>query len=78
MLVIGGTLSEAGGPSGAGPRVGPVRLRALSEAECYTRCYGGKPGERITVVKVLSAAERRAVRPQQLRRTRIVREERAA
>ena len=55
-----------------------MRLRALSESECYTRCYGGKPGERITVVKVLSAADRRAVRPQQLRRTRIVREERAA
>ena len=49
-----------------------MRLRALSEAECYTRCYGGKPGERITVVKVLTAGERRVA--QQLRRTRIVRE----
>jgi hypothetical protein len=34
-------------------------LRTLSEAECYTRCYGGKPGERVTVVRVLSRAERR-------------------
>jgi hypothetical protein len=76
MLVIGGTLSEAGCPSGPGPRVRPVRLRPLSEAECYTRCYGGKPGERITVVRVLTVAERRAAH--QLRRTRIVREERAA
>jgi hypothetical protein len=52
-----------------------VRLRALSEAECYTRCYGGKPGERLTVIKVLTARERRT---HQLRRTRVVRAERAA
>jgi hypothetical protein len=38
-----------------------VRLRRLTEAECYTRCYGGKPGERVSVVRILSAAERRAV-----------------
>jgi hypothetical protein len=36
-----------------------VRLRVLSEAECYTRCYGGRPGERISVVRILPAAERR-------------------
>jgi len=53
-----------------------VRLRPLSEAECYTRCYGGKPGERVSVIKVLTAAERRELRA--ARRTRVVREERAA
>jgi hypothetical protein len=39
-----------------------VRLRALSEAECYTRCYGGRPGERPTVVRILSPTERRTPR----------------
>jgi hypothetical protein len=53
-----------------------VRLRALSEAECYTRCYGGKPGERISVIRVLSASERRVVEPR--RRLRIERAEKAA
>jgi len=48
----------------------------MSEAECYTRCYGGKPGERITVVRVLTSAERREL--QARRRVRRVREERAA
>jgi len=27
-----------------------MRLRALSEAECYTRCYGGQRSERVTVL----------------------------
>jgi len=36
-----------------------VRLRALSETECYTRCYGGRRGERVTVVKVVTREERR-------------------
>jgi hypothetical protein len=45
-----------------------VRLRRLTEAECYTRCYGGKPGERVSVIRILSAAERREVLAQ--RRTK--------
>jgi hypothetical protein len=36
-----------------------VRLRVLSEAECYTRCYGGRPGERASVVRIVSRKERR-------------------
>jgi hypothetical protein len=27
-----------------------MRLRTLSEAECYARCYGGLPHERVTVI----------------------------
>jgi hypothetical protein len=53
-----------------------VRLRALSEAECYTRCYGGKPGERISVIRVLTNAERREAASR--RRTRLASQERAA
>ncbi|HZO96278.1 MAG TPA: hypothetical protein VFB42_02805 [Gaiellaceae bacterium] len=37
-----------------------MRLRPLSEAECYTRCYGGRPGERVSVVRVVARAARRA------------------
>ena len=55
---------------------GSVRLRALSEAECYTRCYGGRPGERVSVVKILSSADRREA--QARRRARIERREQAA
>jgi len=36
-----------------------VRLRPLSEAECYTRCYGGRRGERVSLVKIVSRKERR-------------------
>jgi len=53
-----------------------VRLRALSEAECYTRCYGGKPGERVSLIRILTSAERRELRARP--RSRVVREERAA
>jgi hypothetical protein len=31
-----------------------VRLRPLSEAECYARCYGGRSDERVNVVRVLT------------------------
>ena len=27
-----------------------MRLRPLTEAECYARCYGGHASERVTVV----------------------------
>ncbi len=29
-----------------------MRLRTLTEAECYARCYGGHGGERVSVVRV--------------------------
>jgi hypothetical protein len=53
-----------------------VRLRTLSEAECYTRCYGGLRGERVSVVKVLKEEERRE--SEAPRRTRPARVEKAA
>ena len=28
-----------------------MRLRPLSEAECYARCYGGRGDERVSVVR---------------------------
>ncbi|HVW89470.1 MAG TPA: hypothetical protein VHC01_08375 [Gaiellaceae bacterium] len=28
-----------------------MRLRPLSEAECYARCYGGHGDERVSVVR---------------------------
>ncbi|MGZ4291024.1 MAG: hypothetical protein ACXVQQ_00360 [Gaiellaceae bacterium] len=30
-----------------------MRLRPLSEAECYARCYGGHGGERVSIVRLL-------------------------
>jgi hypothetical protein len=53
-----------------------VRLRTLSEAECYARCYGGLRGERVSVVKVLREEDRREREPP--RRTKIARAEKAA
>jgi hypothetical protein len=35
-----------------------VRLRRLSEAECYARCYGRRGGERIVVVRSGPEAEK--------------------
>jgi hypothetical protein len=29
-----------------------MRLRPLTEAECYARCYGGHGNERVTVIRV--------------------------
>ena len=37
---------------------GPMRLRTLSEAECYARCYGGRSDERVNVVRLRRARER--------------------
>jgi hypothetical protein len=31
-----------------------VRLRPLSEAECYARCYGGRSDDRVNVVRVMT------------------------
>jgi hypothetical protein len=38
-----------------------VRLRSLTEAECYARCYGARRDERVSLVHVLPGAERRPV-----------------
>jgi hypothetical protein len=37
-----------------------MRLRALSEAECYARCYGGRSDDSVTV---LHPSDRRSGRP---------------
>ena len=45
-----------------------MRLRTLSEAECYARCYGGHGDERVSVVRVPSRlAVRSSGRGEQLR-----------
>ncbi|MFL5928188.1 MAG: hypothetical protein ACJ77E_14765 [Gaiellaceae bacterium] len=30
-----------------------MRLRTLTEAECYARCYGGRSDDSVTVVRVV-------------------------
>jgi hypothetical protein len=37
-----------------------VRLRALTEAECRARLYGGQSGDRVDVVRVLPRRTKRA------------------
>ena len=37
-----------------------MRLRPLSEAECYARCYGGHGDERVSFVRVLPRRTKRA------------------
>jgi hypothetical protein len=44
-----------------------VRLRTLSEAECYARIYGERNSERVNVVKLLPG-ESRAAAGERLRR----------
>jgi hypothetical protein len=44
-----------------------MRLRALSEAECYARCYGSRSDERVSVVRVLRTGESRIGRGERLR-----------
>jgi hypothetical protein len=44
-----------------------VRLRTLSEAECYARCYGTRSEERVSVVRVLRAGESPLRRGERLR-----------
>jgi len=45
-----------------------VRLRTLSEAECYARCYGGHGDERVSFVRVVPRRARGAEpRGEQLR-----------
>jgi hypothetical protein len=45
-----------------------MRLRPLSEAECYARCYGEHRDETVSVVRLPPRFERRpALRGEQLR-----------
>lgn len=37
-----------------------MRLRTLTEAECYARCYGGHGETRVSVVRLLPRATRNA------------------
>ena len=37
-----------------------MRLRPLTEAECYARCYGGHGDERVSFVRVLPRRSKRA------------------
>jgi len=37
-----------------------MRLRTLTEAECYARCYGGHGDERVSAVRLLPRRTRRA------------------
>jgi hypothetical protein len=45
-----------------------MRLRQLSEAECYARCYGGRADERVSFVRVIpSGGSRPATGGERLR-----------
>jgi len=44
-----------------------MRLRTLSEAECYARCYGAKSDERVSVVKRLPRGAARRSAGEELR-----------
>jgi hypothetical protein len=35
-----------------------VRLRTLTEEECYARCYGGRREESVSVVRVRRSGDR--------------------
>jgi hypothetical protein len=37
-----------------------MRLRTLTEAECYARCYGGHGDERVSVVRLPARATQRS------------------
>lgn len=55
--------------SGSGPTLRSVqRLRTLSEAECYARCYGARSEDSVKVVKLSPRlATQRAVSGEWLR-----------
>jgi hypothetical protein len=44
-----------------------MRLRPLSEAECYARCYGGHGDERVSVVRLAPTRGEVAARGERLR-----------
>src|SRR5262245_59045910 len=56
----------AGGPSDRGPRLSAMRLRPLSEAECYARCYGAHRSDQVSVIR--PPTPRPALAGEQLRR----------
>jgi hypothetical protein len=37
-----------------------MRLRTLSEAECYARCYGGLRDETVSLVRIIPRQTKRA------------------
>jgi hypothetical protein len=46
-----------------------MRLRALSEAECYARCYGGQHSEQVSQVRLIpKPAPRTTIHGEDLRR----------
>jgi hypothetical protein len=44
-----------------------MRLRTLSEAECYARCYGGQSEGRVSVVRPGQNAKRPTMAGERLR-----------
>ena len=44
------------------------RLRPLSEAECYARCYGSGPGEAVKIVRVTPRRSYARMSGEELRR----------
>jgi hypothetical protein len=44
------------------------RLRSLSEAECYARCYGSGPGDAVRIVPVPKPRARARMSGEELRR----------
>jgi hypothetical protein len=44
-----------------------MRLRPLSEAECYARCYGGHGDERVSVVRLAATRDAAGARGERLR-----------
>ena len=55
-----------------------MRLRPLSEAECYARCYGGHGDERVSLVRLVNRSVRNADRLQELQEQRREPREQAA
>ena len=55
-----------------------MRLRPLSEAECYARCYGGHGDERVSLVRFVNRPVRNADRLQELQEQRRETREQAA
>jgi hypothetical protein len=45
-----------------------MRLRTLSEAECYARCYGAHASEQVTVLRVPANRAERIAAGEKLRR----------
>jgi hypothetical protein len=45
-----------------------MRLRTLSEAECYARCYGGHNSEQVTVLRIPANQAERVTVGEKLRR----------